>query len=659
VVVGLIDGTTLEFTTASEVPNLKFKGTSSGYGPSGQPSPVTSWKPKPPEEIKAGKAPLDLTERPPWGANQPKSSGPESSRKQKGGMGLPPALREDTKGGTVPTLLVPPPQSKPLSAFIPPSPPTPNAAKSMQLPPPSSSQAPPPLPSLAQNTTRMLDKRSEALSVFGAVPQTGRPYEQEQYEPFEGGMVWRETIDIERAEEEAPATAMNTARAKAAEAIQAAEVLDLESVGGQSTEGDGPKYSDPKDGPIEPCGNKIRRRLELLNIFSEISVQSANGERVVEVENLTVALERSSDPVLRRCLSGDEVKLEGGLTWEHCVHILHMQEPAMSDDGSILGSKLSATWFGRDASTIIMDVAIQDREFELLVADGTVPEEMAKEFIEANAIEKRFFTPLLEQVRASTLQVNREELDRVRIERDQAVLDLLRVESVLVDRERRAASLLFNLDGKVGKRTMLELSKQVADLKEKLAVAQANSPLVANISSSLNDQEQLARARSSHKFRLETIYAFKAPEKLLSVDATLQKFKGHEETLFQMIETKYGEVHPLSLVSLASKKGSSSRNDEQKSGDVEAEFKSADSDGDGIISKDEWRRWNMEKQKLMRDANADRERLMSENRRLRSALNPDSIATIEKERQRAEALHELEAQKIKLNAEKSTLVSFP
>ena len=35
-----------------------------------------------------------------------------------------------------------------------------------------------------------------------------------------------------------------------------------------------------------------------------------------------------------------------------------------------------------------------------------------------------------------------------------------------------------------------------------------------------------------------------------------------------------------------------------------AEFKSADSDGDGII-KDEWRRWNMEKQKLMRDANAD------------------------------------------------------
>ena len=194
---------------------------------------------------------------------------------------------------------------------------------------------------------------------------------------------------------------------------------------------------------------------------------------------------------------------------------------------------------------------------------------------------------------------------------------------------------MFNLDGKVGKRTMLELSKQVADLKEKLAVAQANSPLVANISSSLNDQEQLARARSSHKFRLETIYAFKAPEKLLSVDATLQKFKGHEETLFQMIETKYGEVHPLSLVSLASKKGSSSRNDEQKSGDVEAEFKSADSDGDGIISKDEWRRWNMEKQKLMRDANADRERLMSENRRLRSALNPDSIATIEKERQRA------------------------
>ena len=424
----------------------------------------------------------------------------------------------------MPTLLVPPPQSKPLSAFIPPSPPTPNAAKSMQLPPPSSSQAPPPLPSLAQNTTRMLDKRSEALSVFGAVPQTGRPYEQEQYEPFEGGMVWRETIDIERAEEEAPATAMNTARAKAAEAIQAAEVLDLESVGGQSTEGDGPKYSDPKDGPIEPCGNKIRRRLELLNIFSEISVQSANGERVVEVENLTVALERSSDPVLRRCLSGDEVKLEGGLTWEHCVHILHMQEPAMSDDGSILGSKLSATWFGRDASTIIMDVAIQDREFELLVADGTVPRN-GQRIHEANAIEKRFFTPLLEQVRASTLQVNREELDRVRIERDQAVLDLLRVESVLVDRERRAASLLFNLDGKVGKRTMLELSKQVADLKEKLA---APTALVANISSSSTTRSSWrgpGRLTSSVWKR----YAFKALEKLLSVDATLQKFKGHEE----------------------------------------------------------------------------------------------------------------------------------
>ena len=43
---------------------------------------------------------------------------------------------------------------------------------------------------------------------------------------------------------------------------------------------------------------------------------------------------------------------------------------------------------------------------------------------------------------------------------------------------------------------------------------------------------------------------------------------------------------------------------------------------------------------------------------LRSALNPDSIATIEKERQRAEALHELEAQKLKLNAERVRLCPF-
>ena len=656
---GLMDGTALEFATNSEVSNLKFKGTSSGYGPSGQPSPVTL--PNPPEEVKTNK--IDLNERPPWGANQPRGTGgrgngwnggdrsrdrdvPEvdsprtiERKERRGPSGpLPSSARradggEGKRGPSPPTLSYPLPQGpKPIGAFIPPAPSGPLTADLPPPPPPP--QAPPP----PQSYPSEQPYYEEGSSTFEAEYQMyAAPLQDEDQVPPNEYAGWGQTLDRAKAEGESSATAMAEARAKAAAAIQAAEALDSESLGGLSSDGEGRYGAHPKTGTMEPSGDKMRRRLELLDVFAEISEQPADGERLAEVEKLAEALQLSTDPVLARCFNEEEVQLEGGLTWEHCLHILHMQEPPITDNFAVPVNEVASRWFGRDITTVVMDVAIQDRDFEISVTDDTKPEEVAQTKIKEHRIESRFLNPLTEQIRATALHVNREELHHVRVERDQLLLDMLRIESVLVDRERRAASLLFNLDGKSGKRTVLELTNQIASLQEKLALAQANSTLVAQISASTSEGEQAAKARASHKFRLETIYALSAPEKLPTVENTLEKFRGHEDTLFEMVETKYG---PVDLGKLGERLRGGGQ--VQDSGDAEAEFKGADLDGDGQISKAEWRKYNAEKQKLMREANEDRERLMNENRRLRSALNPDSLRAVEKERERSKELHALE-----------------
>lgn len=633
---------------------LKFQGTSSGYGPSGHPSPVTSWQPKHPEEYKSNKAPLDLTDRPPWGANQPRGNGRgngrDSGKRTTRGTVDPPSpisINAKGKGKGTPQSMAPPSAAqlpKPLSAFIPPPPPT---------PPPVYTG--PTLESIVNNIPSSLPtsdlEGDELVVAYEDKPEMQGPLE-------EVGVGWRETMDRAKADAEASAAAMEQARAKAAAAIREAEALDLESHEGLSIDGDGHKKDDMKNGASEPTGNKIRRRLELLGVFSKLAVQAVSGERVVDVDKLTSALDLSSDPVLGNCFKSDEVKLGGGLTWEHCLHVLHMQEPPLTDDATLPVSKVASKWFGREKTTVIMDVAIEDRELEIRVTDDTKPEDVAQDFVEHNRIEKRFLAPLTDQIRTTALQVNHEELQHCKAERDQILIELMRVEGVLVDRERRAASLLFNLDGRTGKRTISELSNQIDELRQKLALAQENSTLVANISSSLNDEELLAAMRASHKFRLETVYSFMAPEKLPTVDETLNNFKGHEANLFEIIDEKYGMLDPRNLPFMASKNNNPRNSDNKENGNsknIDAEFLNADVDGDGQISKQEWRQWTIEKQKIMQEANADRERLMKQNRLLRRALheNPASQLALQKETERAEALHALEAENKALQAEKS------
>ena len=74
-------------------------------------------------------------------------------------------------------------------------------------------------------------------------------------------------------------------------------------------------------------------------------------------------------------------------------------------------------------------------------------------------------------------------------------------------------------------------------------------------------------------------------------------------------------------------------------------FLDADRDGDGVLSRDEWRSWADEKMALMRDANAQREHLIIENRRLREALLPQSAGEIEA------ALREIDDERTKLHGE--------
>lgn len=57
-------------------------------------------------------------------------------------------------------------------------------------------------------------------------------------------------------------------------------------------------------------------------------------------------------------------------------------------------------------------------------------------------------------------------------------------------------------------------------------------------------------------------------------------------------------------------------------GHVDDEFKRADEDGDGMISRAEWRKWIGEKERLVRVHNNEKAYLIKETRSLRKALSP-------------------------------------
>ena len=111
----------------------------------------------------------------------------------------------------------------------------------------------------------------------------------------------------------------------------------------------------------------------------------------------------------------------------------------------------------------------------------------------------------------------------------------------------------------------------------------------------------------------------------------------------------------------------------------EEDFVQADIDGDGLIrwvwvkmdfsapvitvrhlavyfrpttSRDEWRKWVQEKQRIMQAANKDRETLLNENRRLRMAMSPEAKHVSERIRRTDERLIRMEAR----NAELVSLV---
>lgn len=57
-------------------------------------------------------------------------------------------------------------------------------------------------------------------------------------------------------------------------------------------------------------------------------------------------------------------------------------------------------------------------------------------------------------------------------------------------------------------------------------------------------------------------------------------------------------------------------------GHVDEEFRRADEDGDGMISRAEWRKWMREKERLVRLHNNEKAYLIKETRSLRKALSP-------------------------------------
>lgn len=78
--------------------------------------------------------------------------------------------------------------------------------------------------------------------------------------------------------------------------------------------------------------------------------------------------------------------------------------------------------------------------------------------------------------------------------------------------------------------------------------------------------------------------------------------------------------------------------------DMLEEFSAVDKDGNGLISKDEWRAWIEEKHRIIRAHNTEKSELMAELRALRMAMSPSSLQALT-------ALKRSEEQKVRLEDE--------
>jgi hypothetical protein len=92
--------------------------------------------------------------------------------------------------------------------------------------------------------------------------------------------------------------------------------------------------------------------------------------------------------------------------------------------------------------------------------------------------------------------------------------------------------------------------------------------------------------------------------------------------------------------------------------DMEDEFNQVDRDGDGIISKEEWRLWIEEKKRLLRSHNQEKHDLVHEIRALRKSLAPESKELYEElfNGEKARASLEEELVKVTMNLETSQVL---
>ena len=358
---------------------------------------------------------------------------------------------------------------------------------------------------------------------------------------------------------------------------------------------------------VDPPGEKIKRRLKVHKAFDSLSRNGSVRESAL-IEALLA--EEDADPQLpayfRYAGSGNGEKGRD-LSWDECLRVLQTYEPQATSALEVSAD----TWFGRGRATILMDVSIQNQQFELQINDDSVPEDVAAAFVLENRVDQKFLRPLTEQIRDTALQACREELRLCRSERAEMTANILRTEQILVNRERRVAEQTKALatsggsdvapgpDGSVNPRILRELTEQVAELSEQLAIAQKSAPV-----------------------------GFAPPSFATGSSTGVESFGA----------TGRGSTMGVDTGDAGGNIG------------LDDNFSEVDADGDGQISRSEWRKWVAEKQRIMKAANKDRETLMNENRRLRMAMSPSAKSVAERSRRSDERLVELEAEKAEVSA---------
>mmetsp|Transcript_9645 Transcript_9645/g.12581 ORF Transcript_9645/g.12581 Transcript_9645/m.12581 type:complete len:698 (-) Transcript_9645:305-2398(-) len=334
-------------------------------------------------------------------------------------------------------------------------------------------------------------------------------------------------------------------------------------------------------------GEKMRRRIELKSAFDSHAEEFKGGSKCIELTALQNQLESSSGEILSSCfrhstINSFAVKEDGRLllTWDRCLDVLQLNEPQASKDYlSIDSENKPVNWFDRGRSTILMDVSIQNQQYELQVDDETNVEEVAMAFVQKYNLEHRFLRPLIEQIRATSLEACREELRLAQHERDTTLNSLFIAEAMLLNSEKRACDL-------IDKSLESNSSNSIHGTNANPRMLKMLTEKVSELSTKLLDYQELERVDQ------------KRPNNLANADGNATQ-------------------------------------------DLDEEFTEADLDGDGKISRNEWRKWTLEKQKIMQAANSDREKLIKENKRLRMALNPQAQNNFERLKLKDDAIDEL------------------